>query len=86
MLDEALDGITKVGPEVITTTSSNLLSVCGRKRSGLGSPPLARRPRREGENVRQQLRRALQAHRDDLVVIQKHYRQLQEFSRRVPRS
>ncbi|VTS04359.1 DUF4339 domain-containing protein [Tuwongella immobilis] len=81
MLDESLDGITAVGPELIKGYTSELLAVWPKVTQFVQHRWLED-PAKEGESLRQQLRRAVQAHRQDLVVIQNHFRQLQEFHSR----
>jgi len=78
MLDESLDGITAVGPEFVKGCTSELLAVWPEVTQFVQHRWLDDSAK-EGENLRQQLRRAVQAHRQDLVVIQNHFRQLQEF-------
>lgn len=78
MLDDALDGVTSVGPEMIKDYTSNLTTVWPE------SIQLVRHrwlddPNKEGALIQQQLQRAVLAHRSDLEVIQKQFRQLQEY-------
>jgi len=78
MLDEALDGITTVGPELVRSYTSDVLAFWPEARQVIRHRWLDD-PAKEGEDLRQQFRRAVQSHRQDLVVIQNHFRQLQEF-------
>ena len=78
MLDEALDSVTSMGPELVKSYTSDLASVWPESRQLVRHRWLDD-PIKEGENLQQQLRRAVQAHRQDLIVIQNRFRQLQEF-------
>jgi len=81
MLDEALDTVTETGPELVKSYTSDLVSVWPESRRLVRHRWLDD-PIKEGENLQQQLRRAVQAHRQDLMVIQNRFRQLQEFTPR----
>jgi hypothetical protein len=78
MLDEALDTVTVMGPELVTSYTSDLASVWPESRQLVRHRWLDD-PIKEGENLQQQLRRAVQAHWQDLIVIQNRFGQLQEF-------
>jgi hypothetical protein len=78
MLDEALDAVTEMGPELVKSYTSDLVSVWPESRQLVRHRWLDD-PIKEGENLQQQLRRAVQAHWQDLIVIQNRFRQLQEF-------
>lgn len=78
MLDEALDFIANCGPWWVKSATADLL-VAWPEAKQVIRHRWANDPEKEGESYRQQLRCAVQTHRQDLVVIQNHYRQLQEF-------
>jgi hypothetical protein len=77
-LDEALDTVTKIGPELIKNYSSELVTIWPESRQ-LVQHRWLDDPVKECESVQEQLRRAVRAHQQDLVAIQNHFRQLQEF-------
>jgi hypothetical protein len=78
MLDEALDSVSGVGPEMVKSYTLDLTSSWPECRAFISHHWLDD-PGKEVENIQQQFRRALRAHRQDLLVIQNHFRQLQEF-------
>ena len=78
MLDEALDFIANCGPWWVKSATTDLL-VAWPEAKHVIRHRWVNDPEKEEERYWQQLRRAVQTHRQDLVVIQNHYRQLQEF-------
>jgi hypothetical protein len=78
MLDESLDFISEIGPELITKGCADIIQVGPQLKQFLKHRWLDN-PEAEGEYMRQQLKSAVQSQRHDLIVIQDHFRQLQEF-------
>ena len=77
-LDEALNIVTDMGAELIQDSVSGLVKVWPKARQFIRHHWLEDSVK-AAENIRKQLCCAVQAHRQDLVVIEKHFRQLQEF-------
>lgn len=78
MLEEALDPITKIIPEIINACGAILLEAWPESKQFVKHPWLDN-PTQEGKNIQQELRQALQVHRQDLTLIQTHFQQLQEY-------
>jgi hypothetical protein len=78
MLDDALDFVAAMGPQWVKSATADVLTTWPDVRQSIRHP-WVEAPEAEGERFRQQFRVALQTHRQDLVSIQNHFRQLQEF-------
>ena len=77
-LDEALNVVTEMGAELIQDSVSGLVKVWPKARQFIRHHWLDDSVK-AAEDIRKKLCCAVQAHRQDLVVIEKHFRQLQEF-------
>lgn len=78
ILEEALDPITKIIPEIINACGAILLRAWPESKQFVKHSWLDN-PAQEGENIQQELRRALQVHLQDLTLIQTHFQQLQDY-------
>lgn len=77
-LDKALTIVEDLGAKLIQDYASCLLKVWPKARQYIRHRWLDDSAKAAAQ-IREQLRCAVQAHQDDLVVIEKHFRQLQEF-------
>ena len=77
-LDEALNVVTDMGAELIQDSVSGLVKVWPKARQFIRHHWLDDSVK-AAEGIRKKLCCAVQAHRQDLVVIEKHFQQLQEF-------
>jgi len=77
-LDKALTFVADFGAEMIQDGASGLIKVWPKARQFIQHHWL-NDSTKAAEDIRERLYCAVQAHRQDLVVIEKHFRQLQEF-------